>query len=113
MRSTSALTLAIVLGASIGAAPSLLAAEPATRSSQGADVSPVVSVHGTIVGVNERARLVTVREDDGQIVTVAWTEFTRQAGDQIKVGNVVWLDMMERDGREVATSITIQAAKPY
>jgi hypothetical protein len=56
---------------------------------------------------------VTVRDDAGQVVTVSWTGFTRLAGDQIRVGNVVWLDMIEQGGREMATSITIQAAKPY
>jgi hypothetical protein len=111
MRLISALALAGVLGLSVAAAAQ--DRPPAPPRVQSSDVSPVESIHGTIVGVNERARLVTVRGDAGQVVTVRWTEFTRLAGDQIRVGNVVWLDMMEQGGREVATAITIQAAKPY
>jgi len=111
MRNISALALAAALGL-----PATVAARPGLE--QGAtqlvaDVSPVTSIHGTIVGVNGRARLVTVRNDAGDVVTVRWTEFTRLAGDQIRVGNVVWLDMIEQAGTAVATSITIQAAKPY
>lgn len=111
MRMISALALAAVLSLPIAAAAQDRPAVPPRAPSS--DVSPVESIHGTIVGVNERARLVTVRDDAGQVVTVRWTEFTRQAGDHIRVGNVVWLDMIEQSGRPTATSITIQAAKPY
>ena len=110
MRMISALALAGVLGLPIAAAAQDRPSAPRVASP---DVSPVRGIHGTIVGVNERSHLVTVRDDAGQVITVRWTEFTRLAGDQIKVGNVVWLDMTEQGGREVATAITIQAAKPY
>ena len=111
MRMISALALAGVLGLPVAAAAQDRPSVPPWIPSS--EVSPVQSIHGTIVGVSQRARLVTVRDDSGQVFTVSWTEFTRLAGDQISVGNVVWLDMVEQGGRGVATAMTIQAAKPY
>jgi ribosomal protein S28E/S33 len=112
MQNILSFAVAVSLTVWTAVAPRGAAAAPA-QATAASDISPVVSIHGTIVGVNERARLVTVRDDGGQVLTVSWTEFTRLAGDPIKVGDIVWLDMTERGGREVATSMTIQAAKPY
>ena len=112
MQNVLSFAIAVSLTVWAGVAPRGVTAS-STQATATSDISPVVSIHGTIIGVDERSRLVTVRDDGGQVVTAAWTEFTRLAGDQIKVCNVVWLDMTEQGGREVATSITIQAAKPY
>jgi hypothetical protein len=106
MRSIPVLALAMALGL-----PTSLAAESARATPS--DVSAVRSIHGKIVGVNEPARLVTVRDDFGSVITVEWTDSTRLSGDRIKVGDTVWLDMTEQNGRAIATSITIQAARPY
>jgi hypothetical protein len=112
MQNVKSFAVAVSLTVWAAVAPAAAKA-PSAQAASISDISPVVSIHGTIIGVNEQSRLVTVRDDAGQVFAVNWTEFTRLAGDQIQVGNVVWLDMIEQGGRDVATSITIQAAKPY
>lgn len=109
----TALAIALCLPAAAISAQRTRPAEPSAQSFPGSEASPVRSIHGSIVRVDEGAHLVTVRDDAGKEVTIARTDFTRLNGDQIRVGNTVWLDMTEQGDRRIATSITIQARKPY
>jgi len=74
--------------------------------------SDTKSVSGVISRVDMNAKSMVVKDASGNEVTVYWNEATRVSGD-LREGSTVKIDTREQDGKTWATSIDVQAKKPY
>jgi hypothetical protein len=70
------------------------------------------SVTGTIASVDMTAKSMVIRDDKGKDVTVFWKDDTAVSGE-LREGQPVRVDCKEQDGKTWATSIQVQAKKPY
>jgi YD repeat-containing protein len=101
MKKAFAVSLALMLCLSAIA----LAAPDGDKNMQG-------TVTGTITKVDTAAKTLTIKEASGNETTVYWDEATRVSGD-LKEGSMAQVSCSEKDGRKLATSINVKAAKSY
>ncbi len=70
------------------------------------------TVTGVISQVDLTAKSMVVKESSGTEVTVFWNDATRVTGD-LREGSAVKVTAKEEGGKTWATSIDVQAKKPY
>ena len=69
-------------------------------------------VSGTISRVDTTGKTLVVKQSSGDEVTVYWNDGTTVSGD-LREGQPVRVEVKEQDGKTWATSIQVQAKKPY
>jgi hypothetical protein len=71
-----------------------------------------LSVTGTVASVEESAKKMVVRTSAGKQVPLIWTGATKTVGGSVKAGARVTVRYLEKDGKNIATSIRIESDKP-
>jgi hypothetical protein len=71
-----------------------------------------LSVTGTVVSVDGAARKMTVKTPAGKQVPLVWTSATKTAGGAVKAGVKVTVRYLEKEGKNIATSIRIETVGP-
>ena len=71
-----------------------------------------LSITGTVVSVDGTARKMTVKTPAGKQVPLVWTGATKTAGGAVKAGVKVTVRYLEKDGKNIATSIRIETTEP-
>lgn len=71
-----------------------------------------LSVTGTVVSVEEAARKMVVKSAAGKQVSLVWTGATKTAGGPIQAGAKVTIRYLQKDGKNIATSIHVGGEKP-
>jgi len=71
-----------------------------------------LSVTGTVVSVEELSKKMTVKTGAGREVALVWTDATKTAGGPVKPGLHVTVRYLEKDGKNIATSIQVVSEKP-
>jgi hypothetical protein len=69
-----------------------------------------LSVNGTITAVDQTAKTLSVKDSKGTTVALSWNDATRVSGAPLAVGQQAWARYMEKDGKNIATSINTKAA---
>lgn len=70
------------------------------------------TVSGTISRVDMTGKMLVVKQTSGDEVTVYWNDGTTVSGD-LREGQPVRVETKEQDGKTWATTIQVQAKKPY
>jgi len=70
------------------------------------------TLQGTITKVSAADKTMTVRDNSGNETTVFWDESTKISGD-LKEGSAVSLTVADKDGKKVASTISVKAPKSY
>lgn len=71
-----------------------------------------LSVTGTVVSVDGAAKKMTVKTSAGKQVPLVWTGATKTAGGAVKAGVKVTVRYLEKEGKNIATSIRIDTVEP-
>jgi hypothetical protein len=71
-----------------------------------------LSVTGTVVSVDATVRKMTVKTSAGKQVPLVWTGATKTAGGTVKPGVKVTVRYLEKEGKNIATSIRIETEQP-
>lgn len=71
-----------------------------------------LSVAGTVVFVDSMARKMSVKTPAGKQVALVWTGATKTVGGAVKTGAKVNVRYLEKDGKNIATSIRIETDQP-
>ena len=69
------------------------------------------SVHGQIAKLDSSAKTFTVTTAKNQSFDLQWNDATKVTGGSLKDGEAATVRYMVRDGKNVATSVMITAAK--
>jgi hypothetical protein len=70
-----------------------------------------MSVHGKITALDEKAKTLSVTPSKGAAVELSWNDATKVNGGPLKDGEMATARYLKRDGKNVATIITVPAAK--
>ena len=70
------------------------------------------SFSGTISRVDTTGKVLVVKQSSGDEVTVYWNDATTVSGD-LQEGQQVRVETRDQDGKTWATTIQVQAKKPY
>jgi len=70
------------------------------------------SVTGTVASVEEAGKKMVVKTALGKQVALVWTGATKTVGGSVKAGVRVTVRYLEKDGKNIATSIRIEPDKP-
>ena len=70
-----------------------------------------LSLSGTVVSVDGTAMKMTVKTSAGKQVPLVWTAATKTAGGMVKTGVKVTVRYLEKEGKNIATSIRIETAQ--
>ena len=70
-----------------------------------------LSVTGTVVSADAASKKMTVRSSSGKSVPFVWTDATKTAGGTVKAGAKVTVRYLEKDGKNIATSISIDTSQ--
>lgn len=71
-----------------------------------------LSVTGTVVSVDGTAKKMMVKTPAGKQVPLVWTDATKTAGGAVKSGVKVTVRYLEKEGKNIATSIRIETVDP-
>ena len=71
-----------------------------------------LSVTGTVASLEETAKRMVVKTPAGKQVPLVWTGATKTIGGSVKAGAKVTVRYLEKDGKNIATSIRIEPDKP-
>jgi hypothetical protein len=71
-----------------------------------------LSVTGSVVSLDEPAKKMTVKTNAGKQIALVWTDATKTAGGPVKSGLKVTVRYLEKDGKNIATSIQVVTEKP-
>jgi hypothetical protein len=71
-----------------------------------------LSVTGTVVSFDGVAKKMTVKTPAGKQVALVWTGATKTAGGAVKAGVKVTVRYLEKEGKNIATSIRIEPTEP-
>jgi hypothetical protein len=71
-----------------------------------------LSVTGTVASLEETAKKMVVKTTAGKQVPLVWTGATKTVGGSVKAGARVTVRYLEKDGKNIATSIRIEPDKP-
>ena len=112
-----AITLALVLTAGLVMAGDTPAAPAATAPQAAAPAkapakAPAHHMHGmllsgTVSSVDNNAKTLVVKNAKGAETTVAWTDATTVKGGTLAAGQKVSVRWIKKDGKDVATAISI------
>lgn len=70
-----------------------------------------LSVTGTVVSADQASKKMTVKSSSGKSVPLVWTDATKTAGGTVKAGARVTVRYLEKDGKNIATSISIDTSQ--
>lgn len=70
-----------------------------------------MTVHGKITALDEKAKTLTVTPSKGKAVDLTWNDATKVNGGTLKVNEMATARYLKRSGKNVATIITVPAAK--
>lgn len=70
-----------------------------------------MSVHGKITALDEKGKTLTVTPEKGAAVVLSWNDATKVNNGPLKVSDMATARYLERDNKNVATIITVPAAK--
>jgi len=70
------------------------------------------TISGVISKVDMAGKSMVIKDASGNDVTVFWNDATRVSGD-LREGSSVKVETKAQDGKTWATSIDVQAKKPY
>ena len=70
-----------------------------------------LSVTGTVVSFDGTAKKMTVKTPAGKQVPLVWTSATKTAGGAVKAGAKVTVRYLEKEGKNIATSIRIETTE--
>lgn len=93
-------------------APILLLAAAALADTPSKSKAHGLSVTGTVVSVDGMAKKMTVKTSAGKQVSLVWTGATKTAGGTVKAGVKVTVRYLEKEGKNIATSIRVETAEP-
>ena len=66
-----------------------------------------VTVNGRITRLDPAKKTLSVRDSVGKEVPLSWTDATKIAGGELKVGGAVTLRYLDKDGRHIAAYIRV------
>jgi hypothetical protein len=66
---------------------------------------------GTVSAVDQKAKTFSLKTDAGSETPITWTSATRVRGGTLKDGDHARVSILQKDGKNVATSIRISSAK--
>lgn len=97
--------------------PSIAAVLLLAAGALGVTPSPKSKAHGltaagTVTSVEEPAKKMVVKTPAGRQVTLVWTSATKTFGGSVRSGVKVTVRYLEKDGKNIATSIRIEPDKP-
>jgi hypothetical protein len=65
------------------------------------------ALSGTVASVDEGHKTFVVKNSAGKGTTLVWTDATTVVGGQIKAGATVTLRYLNKDGKHIATSVSV------
>lgn len=65
------------------------------------------ALSGTVTGVEEARKTFTVKSATGKSTSLVWTSATTVVGGKLKVGEKVTLRYLDKDGKHIATSVSV------
>ena len=71
------------------------------------------TIVGTITSIDNASKSMVVKDTAGTETTVYWNDASKVAGGELREGSTVKVDVKDQDGKSFATSIQVQAKKPY
>jgi hypothetical protein len=71
-----------------------------------------LSVTGTVASIEEAGKKMVVKTAAGKQVALVWTGATKTVGGSVKAGVKVTVRYLEKDGKNIATSIQIVPDNP-
>ena len=98
-RTRRALAVLLLAAAALGANP------PAKSKVHG------LSVTGTVATYEEPGKKMVVKTSAGKQVPLVWTSATKTLGGPLKIGLKVTVRYLEKDGKNIATSIQVEPPK--
>ena len=93
----------LVAGALIAAAAAFADTPPKSKAHG-------LSVTGTVVSIDTAALKMSVKTSAGKQIPLVWTGATKTAGGAVKAGTKVTVRYLQKDGKNIATSIEIETA---
>ncbi|HJW14052.1 MAG TPA: hypothetical protein VJ776_05120 [Thermoanaerobaculia bacterium] len=88
----------------IALAAPLVADSPSKTKTHGYPLS------GTIAAVDEARKTFVVKSSGGKDIALVWTAATTMVGGKLKVGEKVTLRYLDRNGKHIATTVSIGEA---
>ena len=70
-----------------------------------------MTMSGTVSALDEKAKTFALKTDAGSETPITWTSATRVRGGTLKDGDHARVSILQKDGKNVATSIRISSAK--
>jgi cold shock CspA family protein len=70
-----------------------------------------MTMSGTVSAVDAKSKTFSLKDAKGKEIPITWTAATRVRGGSLKDGERVKVSVLPKDGKNVATSIRIAAAK--
>ncbi len=70
-----------------------------------------MTMSGTVAAVDQNAKTFSLKDDSGKQTSIAWTSATKVHGGTLKDGERVNVSVVQKDGKNIATSIRIASAK--
>lgn len=70
------------------------------------------SLSGTITAVDEAHKTFVVRNSAGKNTTLVWTSATSVVGGKLKAGEKATLRYLDRDGKHIATTVSLGEPPP-
>jgi len=83
-------------------------ASAAAAATKGAHATTMT---GTVSAVDQKAKTFSLKTDAGSETPITWTSATRVRGGALKDGDHARVSILQKDGKNVATSIRISSAK--
>jgi len=89
----------------------VFAAALCVASAATAKSAHAVTLSGTVSAVDAKAKTFSLKDDKGKEIPITWTAATRVRGGSLKDGERANVSVLQKDGKNVATSIRIASAK--
>jgi hypothetical protein len=70
-----------------------------------------MTISGTVSAVDQNAKTFSLKDARGKETPITWTAATRVRGGPLKDGERANVSVLQKDGKNVATSIRIASAK--
>jgi nitrogen fixation protein FixH len=70
-----------------------------------------MTISGTVSAVDQNAKTFSLKDANGKETPITWTTATRVRGGSLKDGERANVSVLQKDGKNVATSIRIASAK--
>ncbi|HEV8610058.1 MAG TPA: hypothetical protein VGS98_08325 [Thermoanaerobaculia bacterium] len=70
-----------------------------------------MTISGTVSAVDAKAKTFSLKDAKGKEIPITWTAATRVRGGSLRDGERANVGFLQKDGKNVATSIRIASAK--